>query len=144
MKRPYQKKEESLHQAVCKFIKSQYPDVIFSSESGGIRLTMGQAIKAKSLRSEAKLPDLMIFEARGGYHGLLIEIKKETVFLKDGSLSKDKHVQGQAAILDRLSRKGYHAVFGCGIDNVMMIINSYLAGRLKIEDTGTLVDEWYK
>lgn len=148
MKRAYKKREESIHQAVCKYIKSQYPDCIFSSESGGIRLTMGQAIKAKSLRSESKLPDLLIMEARGGYCGLFIEIKKDSVWLRDGSLSKDKHIQAQAAVLDRLKKKRYYAVFGCGLELTMSIIDRYMKANITITETSapeaSLIDEWYK
>lgn len=147
MKRAYKKREESIHQSVCKYLKLQYPDCIFSSESGGIRLTMGQAIKAKSLRSESKLPDLLIMEARGGYCGLFIEIKKDSVWLRDGSLSKDKHIQAQAAVLDRLNKKGYCAVFGCGFDLTKAIIDDYMKRQPTIQTSApeaSLIDEWYK
>jgi len=154
--RQYKKQEESLHKAVCNFLKLQFPDLIFTSESGGIRLTMGQAVKAKSLRSESKLPDLLVMEPRGGYSGLFIEIKKESVWLRDGSLSKDKHVQAQGKVLDRLKNKGYYAVFGCGIDGTMSIINTYMklpanAEHFSVDDLRQLapkpsdmVNEWWK
>lgn len=145
--RIYNKKEESLHVAVCKYIKLQFPNLIFSSENGGIRLTMGQAVKAKSLRSETKLPDLWIMEPRGGYHGLFIELKKDPVWLKDGSLSKDKHIQAQAAILDRLKNKGYYAVFGCGLQATMHLIDLYMKRSpedKKEEPEASIIDEWYK
>jgi len=32
---------------ISEYIKSNYPDVIFTAESGGIRLTMGQSMGAK-------------------------------------------------------------------------------------------------
>lgn len=139
------KSEESLHIAICKYLLLQYPDVIFSSESSGLRLSIGQAVKAKKLRSEAKLPDLMIMEPRGGYHGLLIELKKDPVWLKDGSLSKDKHIQAQAAILDRLKNKGYYAVFGCGLQATMHLIDLYMKRSPKSEEPeASIIDEWYK
>lgn len=136
-----------MHSAVCKFLKLQYPDCMFTSESSGIRLTIGQAVKAKGLRSESKLPDLMILEPRGGYCGLFIELKKESVFLKNGRLSRDKHTQAQAAVLDRLKRKGYHAVFGCGLDKTINLIDTYMKSPLllkKDEVEGSVIDEWYK
>ena len=144
--RSYQKKEESLHVAVCKYIKLQYPDLIFSSENGGIRLTMGQSVKAKSLRSQAKLPDLWILEPRGGYCGLLIELKKESVWLRDGSLSKNKHVQAQAAVLTRLRKKGYLAVFSCGLNATKIIIDAYMKREIKVVEAelGSMIDEWWK
>jgi len=120
------KQEESLQIAVSKYLKLQYPDVIFTSESSGIRLTMGQAVKAKKCRSDAKLPDMMIFEARGDYSGLLIELKVKPVTLKDGSLNKDKHVQAQYKMLKRLQIKGYCAFFAVGFEVAKKLIDDYM------------------
>jgi len=54
------KSEENLQIAISSYLKYQYPDVIFTSESSGIRLTIGQATKAKKQRSKHKLPDMII------------------------------------------------------------------------------------
>jgi hypothetical protein len=56
------KAEEKLQIAVCKYLKLQYPDVIFTAESSGLKLTIGQAVIAKQLRSSKGLPDIMIFQ----------------------------------------------------------------------------------
>lgn len=124
-----QKKEESLQIALSTYIKLQYPDVVFTAESSGIRLTMGQAVKAKKCRSEDKQPDMIIMEPRGGYYGLVIELKKEdkSPFLKDGTLSKGEHIQEQERTLAKLRKKGYHAVFGVGIDACIRIVDTYMS-----------------
>ena len=70
-------KEESLHLAVCNYIRMQYPNVLFNSDMSGVKLTMGQAIKAKRLRSCKGFPDLVIYEPRGEHKGLFIELKRE-------------------------------------------------------------------
>jgi len=120
------KQEESLQIAVSKYLKLQYPDVIFTSESSGIRLTMGQAVKAKKCRSGPKLPDVMIFEPRGRYSGLMIELKVKPVNLKDGSLSKNKHIQEQDKMLQRLQMKGYCAFFAIGFECAKGLIDEYM------------------
>ena len=71
------KAEENLSLAVCKYLKLAYPSVIFTAESSGIRVSIGIAVKMKNQRSCNGLPDLMILEPRGNYHGLMIELKKE-------------------------------------------------------------------
>ena len=124
------KQEESLQIAVSRYLKLQYPDVIFTSESSGIRLTIGQSVKAKKCRSEKKLPDVMIFEPRGDYSGLLIELKVKPVALKDGSLSKDKHIQAQNAMLTRLRIKGYCAFFAVGFEVAKTLIDEYMKLKL--------------
>lgn len=118
--------EAQLQKSVCKYLKLQYPDVIFTSESSGLRLTIGQAKQAKALRSEAGLPDLMIFEPMGVYKGLFLELKVKSVWLKDGTLTADKHVREQSEILKRLRMKGYLATFACGFEEAKNIIDWYL------------------
>lgn len=122
------KQEERLHENICQYIRMQYPDVIFTSDSSGVRLTIGQAVKMKKLRSEKGIPDLIILEPRVNYHGLILELKREneTVFLKDGSLSKDAHIQEQDKILTRLAKKGYLAIFVVGFDKAKHMINYYM------------------
>lgn len=146
MKQKRNQPERKLQLAICEYLKLQYPDLIFGSEGSGIKMTMGQAILAKRMRSEDKLPDLFVAESRGGYCGLFIELKVESVFLKDGSLSTQAHIKEQAATLDRLSHNGYYAVFGCGIDGAKAIVDTYM--KLPLYNQGkpeaSLVDDWYK
>lgn len=119
------KHEETLHIAVCNYLKLQYPSVIFTSESSGVRLTMGQAIKAKKMRSGDKLPDLWILEARHGYHGLLIELKVERITTKTGAYKTD-HIKKQADTINRLMDKGYYATFAVGFEDAKNVIDNYL------------------
>jgi hypothetical protein len=122
------KSEESLQISISSYIKLQYPEVIFTSESSGLRLTKGQAVKAKKQRSERGLPDLMIFEPRSGYHGLLIELKREgqTPFKKNGELRAGEHLREQVEVLKRLSKKGYAACFCVGFDETKKMIDFYM------------------
>lgn len=127
-KQRFRGKEERVHTAVCNYLRLQYPDVIFTSESAGIRLTIGQAAKVKKLRSEAALPDLWIAEPRGGYCGLFLELKRDQaeVYDKRGKLRQTPHIKAQNAMLIRLLEKGYYAAFGCGFDDAKKVIDSYM------------------
>ena len=120
------KSEEKLQIAVCKYLKLQYPDVIFTAESSGLKLTIGQAVIAKQLRSSKGLPDLMIFEPNKYYNGLFIELKKEGTRLKNGDMPSTKHIKEQEHILCSLFAKGYYACFACGFDEAKKIIDNYL------------------
>lgn len=128
MPRRISNKEESIQIAVSKFIKLAYPNVVFTSESSGVRVNMGTAIKMKKQRSNHKLPDMIILEPRNGYHGLCLELKKsrQGVYLKNGSLSSLEHIQEQQKTLNVLTEKGYLALFACGIDEALQIIQKYL------------------
>jgi len=119
------KPEEILHKQVCQYIRTQYPDVIFTSEPSGLRLPIGLAVKLKSLRSGAKLPDLWIIERRANYGGLFIELKAGPIFNKKGDC-KTPHIEQQAEVIGRLIDKGYQAGFAEGFDHAKTIIDSYL------------------
>lgn len=129
------KKEEGIQIAICNYIKKEYPDVIFTCDlSSGMKLPIWIAAKHKSMRSSRGLPDLFISRTVKShdviiYSGLFIELKKDgnSPFLKDGSLSKDKHVQEQAAILQRLRFQGYSAEFAVGYEQAVKIIDEYLS-----------------
>jgi len=127
--------EKELHRQICTYLKYQYPNVIFSSDlSGAGRLTMGQAVALKSLRSGRAFPDLQIMEPRNGYHGLFIEIKPEDVKLlkahpvdSEGNVNyATPHIREQAEMLEKLSERGYMAVFGIGFDDIIKILDNYL------------------
>ena len=123
------KKEESFHISLCMWLKLQYPHVIFFSESSGMRLSIGQAVKLKKLRSLAKgLPDLFIAEPRGKYNGLFLELKRADtkLYKKDGS-PVNEHIKEQREILAKLNNKGYMATFGIGFDDTKKIIDTYLS-----------------
>ncbi len=137
MKKQYRKRtstnkksEEDAHATVCKYINIKYPDVIFTSDASGLRLTMGLRKRFSRLKSETGIPDLLIFEPRGGYCGLLLEIKKaddNTVFSKrTGNLLNGKHVLEQAKMLDRLKNKGYATYFAIGSKKAIDIVDEYM------------------
>jgi len=127
------KAEKSLHLAVCRYIAMQFPDVIFTSDPGGLRLSIGMRVQIKRMRSEAGIPDLIIMKTKTTewkhiYCGLVLELKKnrEAYLRKDGRLLDNPHVQNQAKILDRLEREGYFARFAAGFDDAKKIIDYYM------------------
>ena len=118
--------EAQLHKMVCDYIRTKYPNVIFNSDLSGIKLTIGQATKLKSLRSSRAFP-VAIYEPRGGCHGLFIELKAEgTKLLKrDGSMATE-HIKEQDLMLRSLIKKGYLCYFAIGFDAAKYFIDNYL------------------
>jgi hypothetical protein len=124
--------EKSLHRAVCDYIRMAYPRILFNSDlAGATKLTMGQAVAMKALRSGRGWPDILIAEPRGDYHALFIELKKEgeKLYKKDGVTPVSDHIAEQIAMLDKLKEKGYKAMFGIGWDSTKSIIDFYLKGK---------------
>jgi len=127
------KHEESLQRQICRYLRLQYPSIIFRSDfASGLQLTMNQAAIHKSLQSSRSWPDLFVYKASRGYHGLALELKKDgtVIYLKRGPrkglLTSDPHIQKQAEMLRELNRLGYFARFGVGFDQCRRIIDWYL------------------
>ena len=121
--------ESQIHTAICQYIKLQYPNIIFTSESGGMFTSPGLANRIKKQRSGTGLPDLIILEPRNGYHGLCIELKSSPACLykKDGTLKKSLHLIAQNEILERLRSLGYFSTFAVSFEGCKLIIDEYLS-----------------
>ena len=129
------KDELKIQMALAEYMQRRYPGIIFRSDLGGIRLTIGQAVQVKRLQGDWAFPDFQVCAARRGYYGLFIEIKvsESEVCKKDGSLRQNKHIREQAKALQQLLDEGYLAVFGCGLDHCIAVVDEYLGngGRVK-------------
>jgi hypothetical protein len=123
--------EKTLHRAVCDYLRMQYPDVMFNSDmSGAMKLTIGQAVQIKALRSNRGYPDIMIFEARDIWHGLLIELKTEgTKLTKRNDDPATPHIREQAECINALIDRKYAAFFAVGFDQAKEIIDNYLKSQ---------------
>lgn len=121
--------EHNLYEQIARYLQLQYPDVIYRFDlASDLKLTPGQAAKHKRLHPERGYPDLFIAESSSKDHGLYLEIKTESnsPYKKDGTLKKDKHLEEQAEMLERLRARGYKAEFGVGIEECKKIIDEYL------------------
>jgi hypothetical protein len=119
--------EKTLHAGICNYIKLRYPNVLFNSDLSGIKLTIGQAVQVKKLRSNQGFPDIVIYEARHGYQALFIELKAEGVKIRirDGGFASP-HIAEQEYVLSELRDRGYKAEFAVGFDETKSLIDSYL------------------
>lgn len=131
------KHEESIQLQICRYLKMQYPRVIFRSDfASGLHLTMAQAAKHKRLQSGRAFPDLFIYHPMQHkdklYHGLALELKREGTAIivsrgpRKGHLVADTHVQEQYLLLKQLKELGYYADFGIGFDQTVKIIDWYM------------------
>ena len=123
--------EKELHKNICQFIKLQYPSVIFTTDGSGLRLSIGEAVRFKKLRSGNAIPDIVIYETTPDYCGLFLEIKKESPYKKDGTLKKNAHLQEQADMIENLNKRGYRATFVWEFDEAINIIKEYLCKKAR-------------
>ena len=118
--------ETILHRQVCQLLR--YKNVMFNTDLSGLKLPMGLARTLPALRSHRGYPDLVIYERRGGFSGLFIELKAEGVKLykRDGKSFATPHIAEQAEVLNLLRLRGFMAVFSVGFDDTERLINYYL------------------
>jgi hypothetical protein len=122
------KEEAYTHASLCNYLRTNYPDVVFTSDLSGVRLPIGLARAVKPLKSSRGIPDLIIFRAAGAYHGLLIEIKALGVklYTKNGELYADDHLAEQADTIRNLRAAGYAAFFVCGMAAGRKLIDEFV------------------
>lgn len=96
----------------------QWPELRFLNGSlNGVRLTIGQAVKAKAAGMKKGVPDLQLPIRRGNYSGLFIELKR----IKGGRVEPEQKLW--AAML---TSQGYKHVFAYGCDAAWKAITDYL------------------
>lgn len=135
------KKEELLHLKVCDYLRKNYPDVLFRTDfSSGMKMTPWQAAKHKKFQKSRAWPDLFIAESgvvkfeEGNLivnlrkNGMFLELKADGVKLykKDGTLRKNKHIEEQAEMLEKLRNENYYAEFAIGYEDAIEQIHEYL------------------
>lgn len=119
MKRQLIKKntEAAIQQAVIQYLKHHPQKPLYCASAGGMRTSYMQAARMKATGYVAGFPDIFIYEARGEYHGLAIELKKE-----DGYASTD-----QKKWISSLQSRGYCADVCKGFDEARKFIDEYLS-----------------
>ena len=78
--------EGNHQQIVINYLKLSYPNALYCASAGGMRTSFLQAVKMKRTGYVKGFPDLFIYEPRGSFYGLAIEMKKE----KGGTVSPEQ------------------------------------------------------
>lgn len=94
--------------------------LMFHVPNGGSRNKL-EAARLKRQGVKAGVPDICLPVARGGFHGLFIELK----------YGKNKATDRQAEWLDALRRQGYLAVQCVGWDIAREVITKYIKGEIE-------------
>jgi hypothetical protein len=111
------------------WLRNQFPGVIYRWDlAADLKLSIGQAARHKRLHPVRGYPDLFLAEPRAGFAGAFFELKADgaKLYQASGKLYADKHLEEQAAMLDSLRAKGYHADFIQGFDESVEKISAYL------------------
>ena len=129
---PLESAEQAAFIKWCRLSEKKYPglDLIHCSLNG-VRLTKGQAGKAKAAGMLAGIPDLFLPVVRQIpdsqlsnlsqgyiYHGLFIEMKR---------LKGSKMLESQKVIIPKLRKRNYKVVVAKGCDEAIQAIKDYYA-----------------
>jgi hypothetical protein len=108
--------ESNQQEIVIKYLRLAYPDALYCASAGGMRTSYLQAIKMKRTGYVKGFPDLFIYEPRGEFHGLAIEMKKE----KGGTASPE-----QKRWQKQLRNRGYASYICKGSEDAIKVIDEY-------------------
>jgi len=109
--------ESRLQSEVVKYISLQYPKARYCASLGGqYQPFQSQRNRAKNTGYSKGFPDLFIYEARNGYHGLALEIK--TI--------KGRATKEQKEWIEALNERGYKAEVVKGLPDILNLIDSYM------------------
>ena len=109
---------------VCNHLNEHYSDVLFWATPNGASLS-GRGKAMNKLKAEGFLPgvsDLIIFEPRGGYSCLFLEMKKS-----DGGNGASEN---QLWFIREVEARGALGVVSNGADEAIAFIDEYLGGKI--------------
>ncbi len=112
--------EASVQSAIVQYLKAAYPNTLYCATAGGMKTSYTQAARMKATGYVRGVPDLLIFEPRGSFHGLFIEVKKD---------EKQYPTKEQKEWVIELNKRGYSAYICKGFDHAKNVIDEYLAGN---------------
>ena len=108
--------ESQEQEKVVTWLRLQYPFVLFTASTLDFT-SFKTARRRERMGYKSGTPDLMIFEQRGTYGGLFVEMKA----CKGGIVS-----EAQENFLTALNHRGYLTTVAHGFDEAMKQIISYL------------------
>ena len=126
LKRRRQSIEHKEQVKLVQRVRAFYPDVLIAAIPNGGDRTASERVRLASEGVLAGMPDLCVLEARGGFHGLFVEMKTAT-----GTQSRE-----QKAIELTLNASGYLCTVARSAADGFEIIKEYLNGESKNNGRG--------
>ena len=109
----------------CELMSAKYPMLKYCHSSlNGVKLTIGQAHKAKLSGMKKGVPDIFLPYNNGEYTGLFIELKR----VKQGVVKPE-----QKDFIAYLNSQGYKAVVCKGSTDAILTLKEYLDQGIKMK-----------
>jgi len=107
--------EHDIQVAIVGLLESIEPIPLYSATVGGVRLAIHTAKKMKEAGYSKGVPDMLIYEPRGMYAGLAIEVKTE----------KGRASDEQKEWIRNLNNRGWRAEICKGFEECADVICEY-------------------
>ncbi len=107
--------EHDIQVALVGLLESIEPTPLYSATVGGVRLAIHTAKKMKEAGYSKGVPDMLVYEPRGMYAGLAIEVKTE----------KGRASDEQKEWIRNLNNRGWRAEICKGFDECADVICEY-------------------
>ena len=107
--------EHDIQVALVGLLESIEPTPLYSATVGGVRLAIHTAKKMKEAGYSRGVPDMLVYEPRGMYAGLAIEVKTE----------KGRASDEQKEWIRQLNSKGWRAEICKGFEECADVICEY-------------------
>lgn len=117
--------EQSEQLRFCKWLKREYPQVLFRSD------VQNQSARSPQMQNilqildpyRSGMPDIVIYQPMGPYYGLMIEMKRV------GASINTEHGRDQQSMHERLREKGWKIIFAWGAENAKQEFKDYINYR---------------
>lgn len=110
------KTEEQEQIEFVSYVRAKCPDVMLTTTGAGLGFHARFMRKMNQLGYAKGTPDVLVFEPRGQYHGLLIEMKS----------MRGESRPNQVEMIAKLNNKGYKAVICYGSAAAIKVFNEYI------------------
>lgn len=109
------------------WLRKEFPDVRFTADLAGHAEGLAKIVHIHRAENFT-VPDLMIFEPQGSYHGIFMEFKTTEfkLYTNKGAMVKNQHIRDQFETILQLRDKGYWADFVPGAKRAMDIFTQYI------------------
>lgn len=114
-KRKNKSPEHDIQVSLIAMLQSIEPTPLYTATVGGVRLAIHTAKKMKEAGYSKGVPDLLVFEPRGMYEGLAIEVKTP-----NGRASPE-----QKEWIAKLNSRGWSAHITHGLDEALDVMSEY-------------------
>lgn len=120
----YLTEEQKDHASLCKYLEYQYPQLLWWHTPNEGKKTAFERFLFAIMGGKKGVSDFIIIEPKGGYNGLVIELKAvgTKLFKRDGSC----YYPEQNEFLYNMRNKGFFATFAVGYDEAKAIIDDYM------------------